>query len=372
MKNRILTIPQSVSSICSKTPPPNWDGLLEKAKSTAGFTQTVCWAHILEETDKAEPIYIVIRNHQLNEPIVGLLAFIKIPFNRATGAIDLKSRLAGHSRGKIVFSEGPFCFDNDRFSFLEGFSSLLSLLDQIVLDNNLIGIESSGMNSLSPFSYDEKVKSILQNFGYSVNTWATYLIDLSLSEEQLIANLDKAGRKQIRKANEQRLSVKKISTKNEYFSDFVEPYIKFELSAGRNPPTRDSFLVMWEKDNGNYYSYFSVRDKQAKVIGVLGGYSYNGVATEITSAVHPCVFSEHLAAQDILHWEMIRYFRKIGDSWFNLAGINPDPQTQKEKGIRQFKAKWGGAYTPYFRYSKQYQTTIQKLARLISNPKTKE
>jgi lipid II:glycine glycyltransferase (peptidoglycan interpeptide bridge formation enzyme) len=212
----------------------------------------------------------------------------------------------------------------------------------------------------------------LQDFGYSVNTWATYLIDLSLSEEQLIANLDKAGRKQIRKANEQGLTVKKISTKIDFFSEFVEPYLEFELSAGRIPPTRESFLVMWEKDNDNYYSFFSVKDKQGNIIGVLGGYSFNGVATEITSAVHPSVYSEHLAAQDILHWEMIQYFRGIGISWFNLAGINPDPQTPKEKGIRQFKAKWGGVYTPYFRYSKQYPTTIQKLARLISKPKTKK
>jgi hypothetical protein len=349
----------------SFSPPSDWDSLLDLAGFSTGFTQSSCWANILIELDKAEPIYIKVNQRQTGQPVLGLLIFIKKPYDRETNRISPTSYLLGQSKGKITFTEGPFNLTDDTSLLKNAYSLLLDWLDDFCSQNGYYALESGGMTCLNPLAIDDEKKNLLEERGFSVEIWATYLVNLSFDKDILYQKLDRAAKKQLRKANEQGLEAKEISDWQTYLTHFVIPYQQFENTAGRIPPTQRSFEVMWEQNTQNNYHFFYIKDGSDEVLAVLGAYGFNRVATEITSAVHPRVFEEHLAAQDLLHWEIIRYYQENGYAYFNLAGVNPDPQTPKERGIRQFKAKWGGEYRTFYRYSKQYPSLIRKVIKFV-------
>ncbi len=356
----------------SFSPPSDWDSLLDLAGFSTGFTQSSSWADILIELDKAKPMYIKVNQQQTGQPVLGLLIFIKKPYNRETNRISLPSYLLGQNKGKIAFTEGPFNLTNDISLLKNAYSFLLDWLDDFCCQNSYYALESGGMTSLNPLALDDETKDHLEERGFSVENWATYLVNLSFDKDILYQKLDRAAKKQLRKANEQDLEAKEISDWQKYLTHFVIPYQKFENAAGRIPPTQKSFEVMWKQNTQNNYRFFYIKDRSDEVLAVLGAYGFNRVATEITSAVNPRVFEEHLAAQDLLHWEIIRYYQENGYAYFNLAGVNPDPQTPKERGIRQFKAKWGGEYLTYYRYSKQYPSLLRNLYHWVRPHKKNE
>jgi lipid II:glycine glycyltransferase (peptidoglycan interpeptide bridge formation enzyme) len=96
-------------------------------------------------------------------------------------------------------------------------------------------------------------------------------------------------------------------------------------------------------------------------------YMFNGVATEIASALSPQAFTQKIPAQDILHWEMLLEAKKAGCHTFDMAGVNPNSSNPKEAGIRRFKEKWGGRYVEYQTFEKQLplSTTHQIAKRLF-------
>jgi hypothetical protein len=351
------------------TPPDDWEPLLEKAGFTAGFEQSIDWSRILIELDHVDTKFIKIIDKKNNSPIIGLLAVVQKPIDRESGKIGIRSYISGQSRGSLVFAEGPFHLTSDRNLLIDAYAMLWDWMEEFCHQNRLFSIKTTGNNPLNPLCDDAELKKNLIERGFSVTHWATYIVDLNQNRDFLFNNLDKAAKKQLRKAEDQGLTVQEISDKTSYWEKFVIPYKEFEIAAGRIPPIDKSFEAMWRLGAIKYYRFFCVMDRFHQVIGLLGIFGFNNIVTEITSAVSQRVYTEHLAAQDLLHWEIICRCKDYGFSYFNLAGVNPDPQTPKEAGIRQFKAKWGGKYITYMRYSKQYPTLIQKLYHLIRTSK---
>ena len=103
------------------------------------------------------------------------------------------------------------------------------------------------------------------------------------------------------------------------------------------------------------------------VLACLGMYIFNGVATEFASSISALAYEKKIPVQDILHWEMMLEAKRMGCHTFDMAGVNPSPQTPKEKGIRQFKEKWGGRYVEYNIYHKDMMLWLNKGVRIIKS-----
>jgi len=57
---------------------------------------------------------------------------------------------------------------------------------------------------------------------------------------------------------------------------------------------------------------------------------------------------EKLYSQDLIKWKIIEWGIENNMKYYDLAGFNPDPKSEKEKGIMNYKKKWGGRKYDYW------------------------
>ena len=56
----------------------------------------------------------------------------------------------------------------------------------------------------------------------------------------------------------------------------------------------------------------------------------------------------NLYSQDLIKWKIIEWGIDNKMNFYNLAGFNPNPTSEKEKGILRYKKKWGGEQVLYW------------------------
>lgn len=183
--------------------------------------------------------------------------------------------------------------------------------------------------------------------GFKKRPWATFLIDLSLSEEDLWKNVDSSARKLVNRTLEQ-VEVKQVESEAEYrsYHDVVNENRKRNGVA----PYRYSPLLweLWRKTgSGGVF----IAKRNGEVLAGLGVSSFKGYLNEWGAGTSSKALSEKIYAQDAVKWSVIKWAKAKGFRYFDLTGVNPTPENDKEKGIFRFKEKWGGKLveTPNYR-----------------------
>lgn len=326
------------------TAPSNWDADI---KDRGDLPQTTYWGSVLSKLDRSIPVFLEVLDGDIR--IAKMLIFHAIPWDRKQNAIR-KDFIGRFMRKGFIRAYGaPVFFTDDADLTDKGTQAIIRWIEKYADDKKLLYIE---LNETFARHYTEF--DILQK--YEKRKWATLIVDLG--QEDLWNSISAAARKSINKAKREEVTVRKITSFEEYIDSYIRNYNSFN---GRETIDADieQSQVVWEQDVDQYYKYY-VALKDNQVIGVLGMYIFNGVATEIMSALSPEAFERKLPAQDLLHWEMFMEARELGCHSFDLAGINPDPKTPKEAGIRRFKEKWNGSYIEYYNYSKITQPILRK------------
>ena len=194
--------------------------------------------------------------------------------------------------------------------------------------------------SLPPLrSWKAPYENEFVKLGFQYQEWKTLIIDLSPSEEELLKGFDHSARKGIKKAQSFDLRVERCDSFERFYENYLIPYFKV---TNRALKAKSFYQKSWDIDTENIYTYWVAQTTNGEPLGFLGTYRYNGVATEIMSALMPLAFEKKIPVQDLLHWEIFKYHKGAGDAFFDLAGFNPNPVSEKEKNIRKFKEKWGG------------------------------
>ena len=99
------------------------------------------------------------------------------------------------------------------------------------------------------------------------------------------------------------------------------------------------------------YRYLLATDKSDGAALAVGGICVWGdVAMRVSTSITPAARERRMPAQELLTWESLRLARAAGARLYDFAGINPNPQTEKEVGIADFKGKWGGEKLIYSRW----------------------
>jgi lipid II:glycine glycyltransferase (peptidoglycan interpeptide bridge formation enzyme) len=319
--------------------PDDWDQWTRSAQNESNICQSSYWARVIKVLDKATPYFLRIREEE-DSILAQALVLKRYPYSR-----NRKRKLFPVAYLECL--DGPVIFNHDR----------VEEISQFVLEN-IIRLAKRTFSThiqitpatTSRYALDKKVSTIYQRHGFELKEWATYLVDLTPEEDDLFKSLKHASRKCINKCNHMGLKVTKIRSFEELEERFWKPYVHAEAYFGRkaNYVKRET----WDEDREKSYHYYIVEDQQGEVLAVLGMYIFNGVATEIASTLMPKAYEEKIPAQDLIHWEMMLEAKRLGASIFDMAGVNPNPTTAKEEGIRRFKEKWGGRYTEYFTYKK--------------------
>lgn len=260
-------------------------------------------------------------------------------------------------RASWVSHGGPVVEQN---STIEEFDSFINKAIRLARKQKVRSIDFLALPPLR--NWPDKFEEIFIHNGLVQKKWLTPIVDLNETEDRLFRNLEHSARKQINKARKVGIKVKLCKTFDEFYELFLSPYL---IISGRQDQGKDFYKKLWALDSEGVYHYWVAVDKDDNISGFLGTYRFNGLSTEIMSAMTPYARENRLPVQDLLHWEIMLFHKKLGDSYFDLAGINPDPKDTKEIGIRRFKEKWGGKLYDTSSYQIEFISPLRSLLRKI-------
>lgn len=277
-----------------------------------------------------KPLFIKFINEK--GKIISQLLINNHPRFRNKGAKGkLLNKLPGISKDVFSWTYGPVFFDeiyqNDVYSELGKF---------------LISKKCTVLGKTNPiFSGD--TRTLKKNF--QLVEWATFLIDLRIGKESIIANIDKhSGKKNIERSIKRGVTVEEINKKN--ISEYV--FLKNSMNNdNQNKIKIQDMIDSWELLKQIGYGGMIARLGK-KITGGLFFSSFNGLIIEGGVARSKEDYELKLYSQDLIKWKIIEWGIENNMKYFDLAGYNPHKKTAKEEGIKRYKAKWGGVSKPYW------------------------
>ncbi len=292
------------------------------------LTQTHLWADLNEYFNGMEPYKFTLRG-------------ISCLFGH-----DNKSRSITSFGGPVISGNVS---EEDFANFIK------ELLKKLRNEN----IDQVNFRALFPLrNWSESYEDKLTNFEFQHHLWKTFIIDLKPSEDELFKALHHAARKGIKKAQQVGVYIYRCESFEDYYTQFLVPYLN---STNRSIKERKFYQEGWDLDKSKFYSCWVAKNQEDQLLGFLGSYRHDGVATEIMSALTPLAWEQKIPVQDLLHWEIIKYHKNCGDLYFDLAGFNPHPTSDKEKNIKRFKEKWGGVEYDTSSYTLDARSPLKKL-----------
>lgn len=187
--------------------------------------------------------------------------------------------------------------------------------------------------------------SVLKN-KFNLIPWSTFMIDLSKPLDVIYKNIDKkSGQKNISRSENRGVTIEEISEHN--LSDFLELRNDMKEKQGVDSSSLETFSEWWKLMKPLGLSGYLARKNNEAVGGLLFSFAGKHII-EIAVARSELDTKEKLYSQDLIKWNIIKWGHENKIKYYNLAGFNPNPQNDKERGIFNYKKKWGGIQMNYF------------------------
>ena len=176
-----------------------------------------------------------------------------------------------------------------------------------------------------------------------VHAEATRIIDLAMSEQEILGQMHPKGRYNISLASRNGVTVRQGSTKD------VDSFYEMLKSTAR----RDGFQISQKSHYARFLtdlegSFIQIAEKAGKPIAGLIGVIWNSVGIYYYGA--SSYGDRQLMAPYLLQWEAIRFCKSKGCTKYDLLGIEPAEKLQAKRlwaGISEFKRKFGGTVVNY-------------------------
>lgn len=202
-------------------------------------------------------------------------------------------------------------------------------------------------------SADNEIVNFFEETGFEKKEWATFIINSSEPVEKLLENVDKSARKIVRRTEEKGVVVKLAESDKE-----LKEYYSLLRSERKTQgfSTVPFWLVKAQWDllhPSNYQIFLAMKD--GKLLAGMGVIFQDGYMIEVASALSVEARKEHIYANDLIKWNVIKWAHENGIKYYDLAGVDPNSKPgSKEEGIFKFKQKWGGKQFKQFFFSKKY------------------
>ena len=263
--------------------------------------------------------------------IVGQLLSEKLPrFMDHNSKSKIFKKIPGLKKKVFNWTYGPIIFEKSESSNI-----YLALNDFLISEKSVPNGWSHPIYSGNPSIMKKKFQAI---------DWGTYLIDLTLPTDELYNNIDKSsGRKNIERSKKRGVEVEQIT--EDTLDDFFDLVLKTRNFSEDEEHERRVLHLRWNLFKPLGFSGFLAK-KSGIIVGGLLFSHVNGHIIEAGVARSLEDTKENLYSQDLIKWKIIEWGSQNNMKFFNLAGFNPNPQSEKEKGIQKYKKKWGGE--PYY------------------------
>lgn len=190
----------------------------------------------------------------------------------------------------------------------------------------------------------------------------TLKVRLDRSKDEAYESISKKGRKSIRIATEKGVEVKLLSSESEIISYHELLKSRREQLGLSRPPKLGLLTRQWKYLHSKDAMEVFLAMWNGELVAAMGVLHYKGNAIEVMSGQSETNYRENLFAGDLIKWKIIEWGIEKGLRSYDLGGVNPNPATEKEKAILQFKSKWGGELVKRYSISKNY-TGIPFLGR---------
>lgn len=217
------------------------------------------------------------------------------------------------------------------------FKQILLHLKKIALENTCVCIR------ISPcVEQNEKIESMFHSFGgipaaiHAMDAEHAWVLDLEPSEQQLLANMRKTTRYEIRRAEKIGVTISK-SSDPKAVDIFMELYRKTSL--------RQKFI-----EHKGIEEEFAVFAKNGNAIAVTGFFQGNPLASAIVlfsgkQAIyhHGASLLSKIPVSYLVQWEAVREAKRRGMKRYNFWGIAPETSPHHPwHGLTMFKTGFGG------------------------------
>lgn len=228
-------------------------------------------------------------------------------------------------RKRIRWNYGPISDSQEAISFF--FSNIRSLEKKIY-------------GTTHPFSS-------LEYEYFNKIQWSTFLINLTEPKNDLYGKLSKHNaRKNIERSLERKVVVEEIKNENS-LEEYSKLLIHYRKSMNLEGGNSEALFDMWKILKPAGFSGFIAKSEEKPIGGLLISF-FNNYINEWGVARSRIDSEEKLYAQDLIKWKIIEWGTENKMKWYDLSGVNPLPKTEKEKGILDYKKKWGGTQMSYW------------------------
>lgn len=192
----------------------------------------------------------------------------------------------------------------------------------------------------------------------------TYLVDLRPSKEALWSKLNKTCRKEINKCRNANVEIRfmKQSELPEYIS--LLEATRLRMGFGMPPVYPCEALIECLGDKVKVV----VALVNNEIVGGLGLLCFGNTLTEIAFAQQKDIAGK-LPVSVAIKWFIIEWGSANGYDVYDLAGVKPDSEDVKEKGIYEFKSKFGGELVSHKEYVKVYSPLKKKVFEIVKRLK---
>lgn len=344
--------------IVEDKPRKNWNDLLAQSQAASSY-QIIEWNSVYQSIYGSSPIYLSVFNGK-GENVAQLSMLVHE--NYLWSDTNIISSYFGKNLGigkTLSWNYGPIIHDIDNSSIIT--SKILETVENIVKTKKIITV--SGM--FPPLSMQPNTLE-LTRFGYKVIPWATSIIDLNQDVNDLYKSLDKKTRHDIRKSIDFNFTFEIVNDQSQLFQfKKMKTDVRKERGDSRNFSNPIFFKQHWDQlYTQNYEKMFLVKHENEYVSGMLCLF-FNGYVIQYSVVISPR--SPSLSGT-FLTWHVLKWAINNGYRYFDMGGINPTPQNEKEKQIGFFKTKWGGKEYQYLRCVKSTNKCKSKIALLLRRP----
>ena len=192
------------------------------------------------------------------------------------------------------------------------------------------------------------LRNIFKQLGFRIapmhiNADNTVLIDLKKSESELLSDMRRQTRYEVRRAEKIGIKVEKTNH-TEVYQDFFEVQALTAKRQGFIPPSLDMLLAEREAFAKNITFYVAKIDEKPVAYAL---FLWSNQEADYFEAASTDLNRQYPGAYAII-WEAIKDFKKIDLQRLNLCGIAPKNQPHhRYAGITTFKTGFGGDQIEY-------------------------
>jgi len=309
---------------------------LEKHPNANVF-QTPEMYQVYKSTKNYEPVFLSVVNDD-NEILGMLLAVIQ----------KEHSGLLGNFSARSIIWGGPLVKDNNP-----------EVLDYLLKEyNKTIKRKAIYTQFRNLWNWTDDEKLIFQKNGLHYEAHLDILIDLKKTEDELLKEMHKGRRKNIRRAARIPLEFNEIESKVEF--DQCIQLIEQTYKRVKLPyPDKTFFYIANDKlKQINGFKKFVVK-YQDKIISTRFVLCYNGLVYDWYAGTDERFLDKY--PNDYLPWKLIQWAKENGYNTFDFGGAG---KPNEKYGVRDYKLKFGGELVEFGRFEKVHKPLLMKLGQL--------